>query len=131
MRRCFLSATVVYVGLRLVIVDDSFEFADAARRLLEREGLVVVGVAVNSAEAARLTDDLCPDAVLVDISLGDEDGFELARTLVARDGAGSTRVILISTRPSTDFANLIEKSPAVGFVRKSDLSAAEIRRMAC
>jgi CheY-like chemotaxis protein len=119
------------VGLRLVIVDDSAEFAEAARALLEREGLTVVGVGMNSAEAIKLVDELRPDAVLVDVGLGEEDGFELARRLAALDGGISTTVILISTHPPSDFGSLVEESPAAGFVRKSDLSADMIRRIAC
>jgi CheY-like chemotaxis protein len=41
--------------LRCLIVDDSRDFVDAARGLLERHGIVVVGVASSGAEAlARL-----------------------------------------------------------------------------
>ena len=39
------------------------------------------GVASDSAEAIRLVVELRPDVTLVDIDLGDEDGFELARRL--------------------------------------------------
>jgi hypothetical protein len=38
-------------------------------------------------------------------------------------------VILISTHDEHEFADLIEASPAVGFVAKTDLSAATIRRL--
>jgi hypothetical protein len=58
--------------------------------------------------------------VLVDIDLGGESGFELARQL---EGA---RVILISTHAERDYADLIEASPAIGFLAKSDLSASAI-----
>ena len=38
-------------------------------------------------------------------------------------------VILISTHDDSEYADLIEASPALGFVAKTDLSAAAIRRM--
>jgi DNA-binding NarL/FixJ family response regulator len=76
----------------------------------------------------RLAAALRPDAVLVDVALGDESGFELARRLVADDGG--TAVILISTRSEAELADAICLSPAVGFVAKSDLSAEVIRRLA-
>jgi DNA-binding NarL/FixJ family response regulator len=54
-------------GLRCLIVDDSPRFLEAARGLLEREGIVVVGVAPNGADAVRLAVELRPDVCLVDI----------------------------------------------------------------
>ena len=69
------------MSLRCVIVDDSPGFVAAARSLLERQGLRVLGVASNCAEGLRLAAELRPDVVLVDIDLGGESGFELARRL--------------------------------------------------
>ena len=54
----------------VLIVDDSRLFLEAARVLLEREGLRVVGVAVTAAQALRRAAELRPDVVLVDIMLG-------------------------------------------------------------
>ena len=68
--------------IRCLIVDDNKSFLEAARVLLEREGLTVAGVASTGAEALRQAETLRPDVVLVDISLGDESGFDLARRLV-------------------------------------------------
>ncbi|MDQ3865393.1 MAG: response regulator transcription factor [Actinomycetota bacterium] len=114
------------VGLRCLIVDDSRGFLDAARTLLEREGIDVVGVASTSAEALRRADDLEPDLVLVDISLGGESGFDLARRLAGEPPRDRPRVMLISTHPEAEFADLIETSPAIGFLPKSELSASAI-----
>ena len=67
--------------MRCLIVDDSADFVDAARGLLERQGITVVGVASTSAEALRCFEELRPDVTLVDIDLGGESGFELAEQL--------------------------------------------------
>jgi DNA-binding NarL/FixJ family response regulator len=75
------------VALRLLIVDDSLPFLEAARAVLGREGITVVGVASTSAEAVRLVEELRPDVTLVDIDLGTDSGFDLARQL-ARIGGG-------------------------------------------
>jgi DNA-binding NarL/FixJ family response regulator len=115
--------------LRVLIVDDNEAFLAAARALLERQGLSVVGVASTSAQALLRAERLQPDVMLVDITLGEESGFELARRLVARDGAGGGAVVLISTHAQEDFADLIAESPASGFLAKCDLSADAIRRM--
>ena len=76
------------MALRLLIVDDNQRFLEAARDLLEREGMTVVGVASTSSDALRYANELQPDVALVDIVLGDESGVDLAQRLARRaDGA--------------------------------------------
>jgi len=60
----------------------------------------------------------------VDVALGDESGFELARRVVADHAQAA--VILISTRSEAELAEAIALSPAAGFLAKSDLSAEAI-----
>jgi DNA-binding NarL/FixJ family response regulator len=117
------------VKLRCLIVDDSSSFLEAAQALLEREGLSVAGVASSGAEALRRAAELRPDVVLLDISLGKDSGFEIARSLVGNAENGGSMVILISTHAEADFVDLIAASPAIGFLPKSELSADAIRRM--
>ena len=112
--------------LRCVIVDDSPDVLRSASELLECQGIVVVGVAATGVEAVGLIEELEPDVVLVDIDLGPESGFDLARRLVEIPDRAGTRSILISTHDGADFANLIAGSPAIGFLAKSDLSATAI-----
>jgi DNA-binding NarL/FixJ family response regulator len=116
------------VALSCLIVDDNRPFLDAARALLEREGVTVPGVASTAAEALQQAEKLRPDVVLVDITLGEESGFDVARSLVTSDGGGAT-VILISTHAESDFSDLIDESPAAGFLPKSELSAGAIRQI--
>ena len=113
------------VVLRCLIVDDNALFLEGAADLLRREGLDVVGVASNGAEAIQLVSELRPDVVLVDIDLGDEDGLELAGRL--SDLSPHANVILISTHSEEDLAQLIAATPALGFVPKTRLSAQAIR----
>jgi DNA-binding NarL/FixJ family response regulator len=114
------------VSLKCIIVDDNALFLEGAADLLRREGLDVVGVASDGAAAIRLVTELRPDVTLVDIDLGDEDGFELARRL-SDSSAASSKVILVSTHAEQDLAHLISASPALGFVSKTRLSAQAIR----
>lgn len=114
--------------LQCLIVDDNASFLQAAAVLLEREGLTVVGLASNTAEAVRQAQHLRPDVVLVDIELGPESGFELARRLVDGQSKGP-KIVLTSTYAESDFADLIEDAPVAGFVAKSELSGNEIRRL--
>jgi DNA-binding NarL/FixJ family response regulator len=117
------------VNVRCLIVDDNAGFLETARMLLERQGLDVVGVASTGDEAVRLARDLEPGVILLDIDLGGESGFSVARRLVEECGFDGRRLILISTHDEDEFAELIEASPAIGFVSKSDLSAAAITEL--
>ena len=124
-RMCWNS---IHVAFRVLIVDDNRLFLEAASDLLEREGLRVVGVAATSAEALQRAEELQPEVVLVDIRLGGESGFDLARRL-AEQRRGRPAVILISTYSEADFLDLIVESPAKGFLPKPGLSADAIRRI--
>ena len=115
--------------LSCLVVDDNASFRTAASVLLQREGLMVVGTASNGAEAVAQTQALRPDVVLLDIALGAESGFDVARRLADAETDGS-KIILISTHSPDDFADLIEAAPAAGFVPKAQLSAEEICRLA-
>ena len=113
--------------LRCLLVDDSPRFLDAARGLLEGQGVAVVGVASNSADALQRAGELRPDVTLLDIDLGGESGLELARRLHGQAGRASAPVILVSTHAEQDYAELIAASPAIGFLPKTALSADAIR----
>jgi DNA-binding NarL/FixJ family response regulator len=110
-----------------LIVDDSQRFADAARCLLERQGVTVLGVASTGAEALEQAAGLRPDVTLVDINLGDESGFDVARELCRQGDVAPSSLILISAQAESDYDDLIAASPAVGFLSKTALSADAIR----
>ena len=95
--------------------------------MLERGGISVVGTASNSAEALRRYEDLRPDVALVDVYLGGEDGFALAEQLDRAGTASALAVILVSTYAESDLAEMIDASPAVGFLQKFSLSPDAIR----
>ena len=113
--------------LRCVIVDDDDGFFDVARVSLERGGMIVAGVAGNRATAVQCVAALRPDVVLIDIRLGEDSGFDVARDLSASGIAAG--LIMISSHAETDFADLIAEAPVVGFLPKTELSAAAIRRV--
>jgi two-component system nitrate/nitrite response regulator NarL len=114
--------------LQCIIVDDYQPFLDIARARLERQGMVVVGVASNSTEALRQARELSPDVALVDITLGTESGFDVAREIGPYVGS----VILISTDDHYEddgYAGLFADSLAVGFLSKDALSADAITQL--
>ena len=109
------------------MVDDDASFLKVAKTLLESDGMTVAGVASNCAEAVQRVEALRPDVVLIDIRLGEESGFDAARQLAANGQAAA--MIMISTHAGADYADLIAKSPAAGFLPQAELSAAAIRRI--
>jgi CheY-like chemotaxis protein len=117
------------VALRCLIVDDNPGFLQAARALLEQEGIRVVGVASTGAEALRQASDLKPDVTLLDIDLGAESGFDVARQLTDGPCAHPGHLILVSAYAEDEFLELIQASPAIGFVRKPALSAQAIETL--
>jgi two-component system, NarL family, nitrate/nitrite response regulator NarL len=121
------SATVKDVKLRSLIVDDSETFLASARRLLESQGVEIVGTATSGAEALDLAAALSPDLALVDVELGEEDGVALAGELRSRSPA--TRVVLISTYGIDEMRDLISTSTGVRFLPKSRLSGDAVRAL--
>ncbi len=114
--------------LRCLIIDDSAAFRSAASKILERDGIHVVGTATNTAEALDGNARLHPDVVLIDIDLGAESGFDVAR-LLHRCAPPVPALIMVSTHSEHDFADLIEASPARGFLPKIAFSAAAVRTL--
>jgi DNA-binding NarL/FixJ family response regulator len=112
--------------LRCLIVDDSVDYLSAACRILAVDGVSVVGTAATSAEAVEQARRLRPDVVLVDLHLGHESGFDLAKQLHREVGLAPAQVILISTNDPDEYADLIAASPIAGFLSKADLSASAI-----
>jgi two-component system, NarL family, nitrate/nitrite response regulator NarL len=115
------------VGFTVLIVDDNASFLDAARTLLEAEGLSVIALASTGTEAAAFCLALKPDVALIDVTLSGESGFDVAKRL--SELCPALGVILISTHAEGDFVELITESPARGFLPKSKLSAEAIRQL--
>ncbi|HEX7426229.1 MAG TPA: response regulator [Mycobacterium sp.] len=82
----------------------------------------ISSIAPTIAEAIQRVEELRPDVTLVDVDLGGESGFTLARELHRPNSHTPPKIILISAHSERDFARLIAASPALGFVPKADLS---------
>jgi DNA-binding NarL/FixJ family response regulator len=64
---------------------------------------------------------LCPDLVILDISLGDLTGFEVARRL--KDTGCPAKIIFLSVHEDIDFVNAAFELGASGYVFKSRITA--------
>jgi len=83
------------VALRVLIVDESATFRQAACELLERRGYRVVGEADGTASGFDAAERLQPDAVLLDVRLPDGSGFDLCERLTREQGGPA--VLLVSS----------------------------------
>lgn len=111
------------MAVRCLLVDDNPGFLQIARKTLEAGGFVVVAVATDTAGAVRQARQTHPEVALVDVELGRESGFDLARRLATEDLAQPILVIMISTHAEEDLADLLAASPAIAFLPKWELSA--------
>ena len=105
---------------RIVIVDDHAVFRQVARELLEECGYIVLGEADCAAAAHEVVARSAPDLVIVDIRLGDECGFDLARALTRSHP--SLAVLLTSTDPDAGDPDRVRASGARGFLPKARLA---------
>ena len=110
---------------RVLVVDDDPRFRALAREVLELRGCRVVGEAGTGAAARSAAGRLAPDAVLLDVRLPDESGFEVCAALT--EARPAPAVLLVS---ATDYGTceVVALCGARGFALKSDLVAIELAR---
>ena len=112
---------------RILVVDDHAGFRSCARALLTAEGFDVVGEAEDGDTALVMAAELEPELVLLDVQLTDVDGFEVASRLLARNP--DVKIVLVSSRDRCAYGSLVERSGAVGFISKGELSGVLLERV--
>ena len=113
-------------SVRVLIVDDSGPFREAARRLLERRGYQVVGEADSAAAGFNAVERLKPDAVLLDVRLPDGSGLDLCALLTRDDEAPA--VLLVSGNGDLD-SNRAKARGARDLVAKTELAHIDLQRI--
>jgi DNA-binding NarL/FixJ family response regulator len=108
----------------VLIVDDAPAFRAAARDLLLSRGYVIAAEAADALEALAVMEHAAPDAVLLDVRLGGDDGFALAARLTSRWPA--VAVLLTSATRDERYHRLATLNGARGFVPKQDLARADL-----
>ncbi len=112
--------------IRVVLADDHTLMREGLRHLLELESdLKVVGEAADGPEALRVIRQLCPDVVLLDISMPQLDGLALTRQL-AEELPQVAIIILTMHRQHPQVLRAI-KNGARGYLLKSASSQELIR----
>src|SRR6204780_1486442 len=102
----------------VLLVDDHAVVREGYRRLLERDGdILVVGEAADGAEAHVLFCKLSPQIVVMDITLPGLSGIEAMRRML--DHEPGTRVLIFSMHEDVIFAKRALQAGAFGYVTKA------------
>jgi DNA-binding NarL/FixJ family response regulator len=112
-------------AIRVLVVDDHTIVRTGIRHVLEGEpGFDVVGEASNGREAFDLSAELNPDVVVLDISMPEESGLQLAGRLRALSSA--PRVLILSMHDNAEYVLESVRAGAHGYLLK-DTAATELR----
>jgi DNA-binding NarL/FixJ family response regulator len=102
--------------LRVLVVDDHDLFRTGLRNLLEEQGVNVVGEAENGESAIRLTSDLAPDVVIMDLNMPGVGGVETTRRLSSL--APLSRVVVLTISADDDDVMNAVMAGACGYLLK-------------
>lgn len=103
--------------IRVLIVDDHPLLRQGLSRLLELEGgISVVGQASSGVEALRLTNQLVPDVLLLDINMPGMNGIEVAKTI--REQHSKTEILVLTIHDNESYVNEMIRIGAKGYLLK-------------
>ncbi|KUN94540.1 response regulator [Streptomyces caeruleatus] len=101
----------------VLIADDQPLQRFGFRMLLEsQDDMAVLGEAANGSEAIRMTAELSPDVVLMDVRMPGLDGIEATRRITA--SGDRTRVLILTTFDLDEYAYAGLRAGASGFLVK-------------
>jgi DNA-binding NarL/FixJ family response regulator len=110
----------------VLLVDDQALIRAGFRMILEEtDEIDIVGEAQDGIEAVRLSAELNPDVILMDIRMPGLDGIEATRQIMTRDA--SARVLVLTTFDLDEYAFSALRAGASGFILK-DVMVDELAR---
>lgn len=109
----------------MLVADDHMIVRTGIRHVLESESdFVVIGEAGSGSEAILLAAELRPDIVVLDISMPDQSGLEVAARL--RSASAAPRILILSMHNNAEYVLESVRAGAHGYLLK-DTAAAELR----
>jgi DNA-binding NarL/FixJ family response regulator len=113
-------------GLRVVIADDHMVVRQGIRTVLEEvPGLRVVAEAGDGAEALRLIAQHKPDVAVLDVTMPEKTGLEVAQEL--RESGSEIGILILSMHDEPEYVLQAVRAGADGYVLK-DVAPAELRK---
>lgn len=104
----------------LLLVDDNRALLETLVEMLQPAYQVAAAMNNGKSVLERFA-ELSPDVIILDISLGDLTGFEVAKRL--RDAGCTAKIIFLTVHEDIDFVNAAFELGASGYVFKSRISA--------
>jgi DNA-binding NarL/FixJ family response regulator len=106
------------VTIRVLLVDDHRMVREALREVLDRvDDIEIVGEAGDARDALAQADALAPDVVVLDISLPDLNGVEVAARL--KDAGNLAKIVALSAFSDKRFVTAMLRAGASAYVTKS------------
>ena len=105
----------------ILLADDNAFILDHVRQLLERDGQFNVVASVKNAGAiVSETTRLKPDVIILDISMGDVNGIDVATEL--RDSGSLSKVVFLTVHDDSESVNAAMGAGGSAYVVKTRLS---------
>ena len=105
--------------IRVLLADDQVLVRAGFRALLDaQDDIEVVGEAGDGDQAVRLTRELAPDIVLMDIRMPGTDGLAATRQIAADGQLANVRVVILTTFELDEYVFEAVRSGASGFLVK-------------
>lgn len=108
-------------GVKILLVDDNRYFLESIEKFLisTATGIIIVGKAFSGREAIRVSLELKPDLILMDLTMPEMGGLEA--THVIKTAHNPPRIIILTMYESEEYQKAAREAGADGYVSKSDL----------
>jgi len=104
------------MGLRIMIVDDTMFMRQILRGIVEEEGWIVIGEAVDGADAVQKYRECLPDITTMDIVMPLKSGIEALSEIIAIDNRA--KVVMCTALGQEGLVKEAQQAGARGYILK-------------
>lgn len=105
--------------IKVLIVDDQEMMHIALRNIFRKQqDLIVAGEVFNGAEAIKFVQNICPDAITMDINMPEMNGIETTKKIISL--VPHTVIIGLSMHSSSEMVKDIIKAGASNYITKDE-----------